>query len=671
MLTDLFCDYSVAIGQRRALLDEYAVSFAQGLQMTNILKDVWEDRSRGACWLPQQVFSRHGIDLERISAGQRDPRFDAGMFELVGVAHAHLRNALAFTLLIPPARDRHPPLLPVGHRAGSADPAEDPADPRIRQRRPGQGVALGRGHDTHFYRHRAAQRLDAARAVRPRCARPAAGEFTGGASGTPARTPQPRTDGRLRCRRAALRRKVGPLNASAVDAVSQAVNALARERRDARTVLERQQSREDASLDSAIASAREALIALQRAAGHWVFELEADCTIPAEYIMMMHFLDEIDEALQAKIAVYLRSHQASHGGWALYHSGDFNISCSVKAYYALKLAGDSPDAPHMLHARQAILEHGGAARCNVFTRIALAIFRPGAMARGPLYSGRDHAAAAVVSVPSRQGVVLVPHGHGAAVHSLHAACERQKSARRAHPRAVHDAARARAPLLSSAAGPRRSAGPVVPAARSRGATHRSADPEVGARASITARGDLVPRAPQRRGWPRRHFSGHGQCARGHGLARRGRRRPAARDRQARAAEAAGGRRVLGLLPAVRLAGMGQRAGCPRHADRGQWRGGGRRRSRARLAAAAAAAGRAWRLAGAAPRSLPAAAGRSSTPMATIPIWTTPRSSPGPCAAPAIQAATRKRLRVRSTGSSACRAATAASRPSTPRTLTTT
>jgi farnesyl-diphosphate farnesyltransferase len=101
MLTDLFCDYSVTIAQRRALLDEYAVSFAQGLQMTNILKDVWEDRSRGACWLPQQVFSRHGVDLERISAGQRDPRFDAGMYELVGVAHAHLRNALAFTLLIP------------------------------------------------------------------------------------------------------------------------------------------------------------------------------------------------------------------------------------------------------------------------------------------------------------------------------------------------------------------------------------------------------------------------------------------------------------------------------------------------------------------------------------------------------------------------------------------
>ncbi len=101
MLTDLFCDYSVTIAQRRAALDELAVSFAQGLQMTNILKDIWEDRARGACWLPQEVFSRHGVDLSRLSVAQRDANFDAGMRELVGVAHAHLRNALAFTLVIP------------------------------------------------------------------------------------------------------------------------------------------------------------------------------------------------------------------------------------------------------------------------------------------------------------------------------------------------------------------------------------------------------------------------------------------------------------------------------------------------------------------------------------------------------------------------------------------
>jgi squalene-hopene/tetraprenyl-beta-curcumene cyclase len=130
----------------------------------------------------------------------------------------------------------------------------------------------------------------------------------------------------------------------------------------------------DSPLDRAVAEARDALVARQHAQGHWLFELEADCTIPAEYIMMMHFLDEIDAGLETKLCRYLRSAQADHGGWPLYHGGDFNISCSIKAYYALKLAGDSPDAPHMARARAAILQHGGAARANVFTRIALALF---------------------------------------------------------------------------------------------------------------------------------------------------------------------------------------------------------------------------------------------------------------------------------------------------------
>jgi farnesyl-diphosphate farnesyltransferase len=69
--------------------------------MTNILKDIWEDRGRGACWLPQDVFSRHGVDLANVSSDSDDPRFRAGIIELVAVAHAHLRNALDYTLLIP------------------------------------------------------------------------------------------------------------------------------------------------------------------------------------------------------------------------------------------------------------------------------------------------------------------------------------------------------------------------------------------------------------------------------------------------------------------------------------------------------------------------------------------------------------------------------------------
>ncbi|MBW2306405.1 MAG: squalene--hopene cyclase [Deltaproteobacteria bacterium] len=127
-------------------------------------------------------------------------------------------------------------------------------------------------------------------------------------------------------------------------------------------------------LEQAITRARDALLALQHPDGYWCFELEADCTISADYILMMHYMDEIDEDIEAKIAVYLRARQGDHGGWPLFYGGKFDISCSVKTYYALKLAGDSPDAPHMVKARNAILAHGGAARCNVFTRITLALF---------------------------------------------------------------------------------------------------------------------------------------------------------------------------------------------------------------------------------------------------------------------------------------------------------
>ena len=131
----------------------------------------------------------------------------------------------------------------------------------------------------------------------------------------------------------------------------------------------------EVELERAITRSREALLTLQHPDGHYRFELEADCTIPAEYILLMHYMDEIDDELATKIAVYLRDHQGSDGGWYLYCGGDFDLSCSVKAYYALKLAGDSPDAPHMVRARKAILAHGGAACANVFTRITLALFR--------------------------------------------------------------------------------------------------------------------------------------------------------------------------------------------------------------------------------------------------------------------------------------------------------
>ncbi len=123
-----------------------------------------------------------------------------------------------------------------------------------------------------------------------------------------------------------------------------------------------------------VADAAEALLALQKADGHWIFELEADSTIPSEYIFLEHYLDEVDQELEEKIANYLRAAQADHGGWPLFEDGAFDLSATVKAYFALKLVGDSPDAPHMRRAREAVLAHGGAEASNVFTRFSLALF---------------------------------------------------------------------------------------------------------------------------------------------------------------------------------------------------------------------------------------------------------------------------------------------------------
>ena len=88
-------------------------------------------------------------------------------------------------------------------------------------------------------------------------------------------------------------------------------------------------------LDASIDRATLALWALQRADGHWVFELEADATIPAEYVLLRHYLGEPDDPeLERKIGVYLRRIQGEHGGWPLFHDGAFDISASVKAYFA-------------------------------------------------------------------------------------------------------------------------------------------------------------------------------------------------------------------------------------------------------------------------------------------------------------------------------------------------
>jgi len=101
MLCKLFCAYSPEINQHHDQLMKRAVAFGQGLQMTNILKDIWDDYQRGACWLPQDVFSRHGFDLTELKPGMSHPGFEKGLDELTSIGFSCLKQALEYTLLIP------------------------------------------------------------------------------------------------------------------------------------------------------------------------------------------------------------------------------------------------------------------------------------------------------------------------------------------------------------------------------------------------------------------------------------------------------------------------------------------------------------------------------------------------------------------------------------------
>jgi len=101
MLTELFCDYSPEIAKHETKLHQLAVSFGQGLQMTNILKDIWDDRARGMCWLPQSVFTEMGFELQHLTPHEQPHEFTQGLTQLIHIARHHLSEALQYVLLIP------------------------------------------------------------------------------------------------------------------------------------------------------------------------------------------------------------------------------------------------------------------------------------------------------------------------------------------------------------------------------------------------------------------------------------------------------------------------------------------------------------------------------------------------------------------------------------------
>ena len=127
-------------------------------------------------------------------------------------------------------------------------------------------------------------------------------------------------------------------------------------------------------LSRTISQSGTALLERQYAHGYWRFDLEADVTIPAEYLFLQYFLGTVDHEREARLADYIQSRQLPDGSWPLYEAGPGNISATVKAYMALKLAGRNPAGEPMTRARNWILERGGAENANVFTRITLAVF---------------------------------------------------------------------------------------------------------------------------------------------------------------------------------------------------------------------------------------------------------------------------------------------------------
>jgi squalene-hopene/tetraprenyl-beta-curcumene cyclase len=127
-------------------------------------------------------------------------------------------------------------------------------------------------------------------------------------------------------------------------------------------------------VDTGIDRAQSALLAAQAPDGHWLGELEANSTITCEYLLFCHLLDRVDREREAKMVRYLRECQVANGGWSLYEGGPANISATIKAYFAMKVAGVGVDDPAMARARALIHDWGGPVETDVFTKILLALF---------------------------------------------------------------------------------------------------------------------------------------------------------------------------------------------------------------------------------------------------------------------------------------------------------
>jgi len=129
----------------------------------------------------------------------------------------------------------------------------------------------------------------------------------------------------------------------------------------------------DAEIAKAISRAQENLLRQQHADGHWCGELLVDSTLCSDFVLFMHWFGEVDHPLQQRCVRHIVKRQLSDGGWNIYYGGPSEINASVKAYFALKLAGCSPEAPFMHEARATIMRLGGIPKMNTFSKLYLAL----------------------------------------------------------------------------------------------------------------------------------------------------------------------------------------------------------------------------------------------------------------------------------------------------------
>ena len=155
-------------------------------------------------------------------------------------------------------------------------------------------------------------------------------------------------------------------------------------------------TRTHSPLRAAILASRRALLDRQRDDGHWVGELQGDTILESEYLILLAFLGKHDDPCLPKLANYIRAQQQTDGGWTNYPGGPPDVSVSVKAYFALKIAGDSAIAPHMKQAAEVIRKCGGAEAVQQLHEVLPRAARPDALSQLPGRAAGTGAAAALV-----------------------------------------------------------------------------------------------------------------------------------------------------------------------------------------------------------------------------------------------------------------------------------